>query len=453
MITLRQFLQSLVLNVNRLPYGLKLTRLPYRLALHAVIRLVGRYPTVKAVYARNSYALGTWVPGRSDIDLTLILDARSSPDEEMRTVQGFRKGYAALVRRFPMLGEFEVINEAHLDAWTRYSITGYEARFWLPLYGSHPVRTLHHGEAEQLKLDRLNHALSIYMHQMSPVLWSAPRPVLKRYVIKIMGYLDSPVEVGTDGALGTMSRNGIQTLVLHELGARVSCEYPAEGGHTLDLDRILGRKLIPEVENGPSERLNSLLETSAGTISAVLTSRFSQGNVYCLLADDLDPGRMTEGIVAACEAGLDASKIMPLKLFTHYLHYLDPLEYLGLVQQRTLLAGTDPLAEPNPYPADRFDRAIREASVYILNFPYNPSLEEVRESEFDGLLLGWVARLARYFEDGIIDFEYESLLNYWKIKTPPVGIAEWQAKPDETLARFKLVRMMADAVCAGLEAN
>jgi hypothetical protein len=451
--TFRAILQKIVLGVNRLPFGTKLTRIPYGLALWAVTRLVKKHPAAIAVFARNSYALGTWVPGRSDIDLTLVLAAGSSLDDELATARGFRNAYAALQRWFPMLGEIEFISAAHLDAWSRYSITGYEARFWLPVFGDIPARSLHEGESAQLLLDRLNHAISIYVHQMSPVVQSASRSVLRRYTQKIMKYLDAPAEEYADHFFDEMSRIELQVCVVQELCVRVGKLAPKIDNNPLNLESLFGRPLHAVVENATLPGYSPGLDNIDTETIGVLQSTNDPQIVYFVLEDEFKPGQLGSCIANAFEAGFGSPRVMPSELFLHYLRYVDPLECLGFLRKRTLLSGRDPLAAATLCSRAAFDRAMRDHSVFTLNFPYRSTLEQASDPEYRGLLLGWVALLARYFAEGVIEFDFDKILSYMERNISPIHVAEWLADPDNVALRFRLARSLVDTVATALESD
>ena len=64
--------QTVVQATSHWPVAGSLYRSIYHSAARAVGDLASREPRLAGIYARNSYALGTWEPGRSDIDLTAI---------------------------------------------------------------------------------------------------------------------------------------------------------------------------------------------------------------------------------------------------------------------------------------------------------------------------------------------------------------------------------------------
>src|SRR6188768_3181945 len=78
----------------------------YRQAEAAAGRLTRANQSVVGIYTRNSYADGTWVPGISDIDLTVVFRNPSTPDLDL-----FHERYDRLRTVFPMLGELELFEE------------------------------------------------------------------------------------------------------------------------------------------------------------------------------------------------------------------------------------------------------------------------------------------------------------------------------------------------------
>ena len=72
----------------------------YQQAAAAAGRLTSGNQSIVGIYARNTYAEGTWVPGVSDIDLTVVFRNASVHDRDR-----FHEGYGRLRTVFPMLGE------------------------------------------------------------------------------------------------------------------------------------------------------------------------------------------------------------------------------------------------------------------------------------------------------------------------------------------------------------
>jgi hypothetical protein len=58
-----------------LPFS-TLNKMPYYIAIKAFVQLCKGFPEIKSIYLRHGVVEGNWVPGISDIDLTLVTDSK-----------------------------------------------------------------------------------------------------------------------------------------------------------------------------------------------------------------------------------------------------------------------------------------------------------------------------------------------------------------------------------------
>ncbi len=385
--------RSVVRATHRWPLLGSVYRSIYRAAAGSVARLASREPAITGVYARNSYALGTWEAGRSDIDLTLVW--RDAPES---SIAAFYRSYADLVKRYPMLGEVEMIHERNLPAWSAYGATGLESRCWKKLAGSHTFQCRYAGSEP---LDRLRHAVSIYRYQFLPRVWN-PResPVtLYRLAAKILRQFGAPPPAPgapadlLEQSMAALSR-AVRQLPLPQQEPLVDYEALLEH-RPVSLPRTAGSGAFPVIALAGSTKARHVLAFSG------LRPEFT-----------------------------DAT-IMDGDLFRFYLTFVDPLEYLELLRGRTILQGEDPLRER--WPLSR--RALRETvcayAVDMLTFPYRSHVASIPDREFRDLLYGWFLRTLRYFETGVFTFDYGRLREYFG------------ARHAEDLPRFPLLCAIA----------
>ncbi len=442
----RQTLQKIVLAVNQWPLGLHFTRVPYYVAVRALGWMLKKYPLMLSAYARNSFALGSWTPGRSDIDLTLILRADESLQSEFITLNRFWNAYASLQRWFPMLGEVEILNQAHFEAWMQFSITGFEARHWICIYGTDVDRSGYRGGEEQRKYDRLSHAISIYCHQMVPVIRSAHPDSLLRYTQKILRYLDAPADAATTDKLAGMTREELQATVVRKLESSLPQQNAwSQQGPDLELNRLLGINVAAVVQKGPEPALLSRDALVIKELSAVVRSPSDHTRGYYIPREHLDLESLAR-CIAVANADDGTAVVMPRSLLLHYLQFVDPLEYLALLQNRMILWGCDPLAHAQPWPERVFNEAVCASCVHILTLPYRREVARQTQEQFRHMLLGWVLRMTHYFQEGVMEFDYDRLIASWQQLHPDSDIAGWQGRLDGSERRFEFLRTVADII-------
>jgi predicted nucleotidyltransferase len=101
-------------------------------------RQLGRLDPVLSIYTKRSVACGEVTLGKSDIDLTILIEPLPDVRSEARFLRDLAARYAVLKRFFPCLGECEVGTRAELESWYRSQSYGwywYRDRGWLNLYG------------------------------------------------------------------------------------------------------------------------------------------------------------------------------------------------------------------------------------------------------------------------------------------------------------------------------
>jgi hypothetical protein len=78
----KELVRFLIVKSN--PYGpfSTLNKMPYYIAIKGFIQICKRFPEIKSIYLRHGLAEGNWVPGISDIDLTVVIDSDLTVEEE-----------------------------------------------------------------------------------------------------------------------------------------------------------------------------------------------------------------------------------------------------------------------------------------------------------------------------------------------------------------------------------
>lgn len=384
--TASTLLQAAVRATHRWPVLGSIYRSIYTSAAEAAGELAARHAGVAGIYARNSYALGTWEPGRSDIDLTVVWIEPAAARAE-----AFSADYERLKQRFPMLGEVEMIDALHLPAWSQYGVSGLESARWKRLGGSHVHRCRYEGVE---RLDRVRHAVSIYCHQFLPKFWQEPRDekTLQRMAAKIRRQLGLCVRDGADAA-------GLMKDCLRELAHAIR-ELPGDaGGSQVDYATVLGTPVsaasLPPRSNGARE---------AG-VESVLSYGPASAARHVVVREEF--------AITAIASRFPGASVMNEDVFRFYLTSVDPLEYFTLLRNRAILEGEDPLRVPFPMAGQALRETVCHYAVDLLTFPYRPGLDALPEKQFRDLLYGWFLRTLKYFEDGRVTFDYHLLREHF----------------------------------------
>src|SRR5437016_5956468 len=99
---IRDIVRTAVLKTNpHWPFS-SLNKTPYYLAIRIFVQACKRFPEIHSVYLRAGLTEGHWLPGLSDIDLTLVIDSKLTVEREFVFLRSFWKRYKFLKCFFPM---------------------------------------------------------------------------------------------------------------------------------------------------------------------------------------------------------------------------------------------------------------------------------------------------------------------------------------------------------------
>jgi hypothetical protein len=134
MTTGRDLLRTAVLATN--PYWpfTRLNRWPYDAALSILVRTARKRREISNLYIRMNSAQ-PWIPGLSDIDLTVLLRSGLAADDEYGVLESFWRTCARL-QVFPLLGEVQILDEAELGSWLAWTGADPHGPSWRLLYGA-----------------------------------------------------------------------------------------------------------------------------------------------------------------------------------------------------------------------------------------------------------------------------------------------------------------------------
>lgn len=354
----------------------------YRQAAAAAGRLASGADSIAGVYARNSYAEGTWIAGVSDIDLTVVFRNASVADRDR-----FHERYGRLRRVFPMLGETELLEERHVAAWTARAYAGHQARHWQRLGGSHQLRLCYRGDE---RLDRLRHATGIYRYTLLPLFGHAASSdaTFHRGVAKLLRLFDKPAPPSA------LAPTQALAMCLRELSTQIARLPSDDEGAPLDYRALLGECRFAERRSSVQtpEQCTALLGRAADVVPRYALVHTGTPEFDRELANMI---------------------VMDLPVFRFYLCYVDPLEYFALLLARTTFRGADVLATPFPLSRRMLVDSVRHYAVGMLTVPYRRNLDTMPAAEFRNLFYGWFLRTLRFLEDGRLEFQYHVLREYF----------------------------------------
>jgi hypothetical protein len=176
----RDVLRTMVLKTNPYwPFN-HINRTLYCIAVQAFVHALRTRAEVRSIYLRRGLKPGGWIPGLSDIDLTLIVADGLTGQQEHEFLASCSRSVRRLRSVFPMLGELDIVAEGELGLFLRHQMLSSALR-----------RTLLHGRKQDLpaaaepawRRRAVNSMLCIYLDYLPPCL-AKPDSFLNRQDIR-----------------------------------------------------------------------------------------------------------------------------------------------------------------------------------------------------------------------------------------------------------------------------
>lgn len=381
---LRDALRTAVLTSN--PYWpfSAINKYPYYIAIQAFVRLCSSYAAVKSVYLRSGLVEREWVPGLSDIDFTIVSDSALFPSDEASFLQKFWRQFAGLKRRFPMIGEVDILSDEHLRSWTRFGLAGHSARNWKLLYGNPPAQTSQPYDPCWFSQNCVDYALNyfywysrgffesrFYGHTEPPYLLDHDLRRLAGKIFRCLDHIPDKSGFTEDRSLADYDEHELCARVITavERAIRRIANFEAAAQNDSAWDTELLGEYYPAI--GKQEVLDgAVFAPWGGAIESVILD--FNDRFYILFRDHLDVTTL-----AACVAGLKRTigktgrvvTTVTSSGFNYLLRHYQPFEYVYLMRHRKLVFGTDPLPQIAPPSRAACARFLLNQAPNLLAFP------------------------------------------------------------------------------------
>jgi hypothetical protein len=321
---MRRVVRELVLRTNDFRLLQRGYGAIYSAAVACFLRYVARKQAlVRSVYIRRSQDAQNWIPGLSDIDLTVILDAPPSPEAEYRALEEFWAPYVRLKTWFPMFGEVEILAQHEFGAWLAKTSYRPGRHPWELIYGEREA-ALEADAAPSWRLRALGLAWWIYEDLLPPCVARPDSLVrgrdIQRRVDKIFRLL-GPVlrEAGRPESSG-FHRDPAE-MVASALEAIESAAI-----HLLPIRRARRRE---------------------GPRSSLIQSRVDEGRML-VVEDGLDRATLAGLISKNRQAKQNVPLVLPRCLLEYRVRFYDPYDYAVLSRDWTAETGEHPLEDVPP---------------------------------------------------------------------------------------------------------
>ena len=477
--TFKNFLRMAVLKTNaHWPFTL-LNPMPYSWAIRQFVKTCQHFPEIRSVYLRHALVQGQWTPGLSDIDLTVIIDRRVARAEEFAFLAAFWKRIGRLQGVFPMLGEIQILSEAHLDSWTRFGFEGRGAGNWELLHGEETVSKTPRPVATGFAQDAFDFAFWFYLHNVTQVFssHSAPRYLSLQDLLRLKRKISRCLAViaGSDAADGPSApeAHSDATHILVTILAMLEEGLPTAG-------------LAPGSGQAPDARQQWLLRRAGGHAGTSGKAPMADEFANCgqvIRSVYLDPQQQPYVILrdtfmlAANRPCIDQVKryfgahdlppvILTGNLFAYMLHGFAPHRYAHFIKRATLAFGEPCLDEIGPPAEEAWQHDLLRQVPMLLMFPHSQGfmspgwLETCSPGIFEVKLYQALA-LKLYLDHGIVKpgiagtiMEYDARYpaQAGEIRKLRAGLKEAKT-PASSREWFVFFKGLADDIHAALSRN
>jgi len=380
MMKVRDPIRVLVLKSNTFWPLYCLNKVPYELAIQVFIRAFKRFPEIKSIYLRHGMTESNWVPGLSDIDLTLIVDSNLTVEKEFFFLKCLWEKYERIRKFFPMLGEVDILNEKHIRTWTKFTIRGYESRNWKLVYGTEAVGANYAANPERLIIDSLNHAITIYLGYFLTKFYQ--REGSAYLVAKEIERLAAKILIYANKYNARLNREEIEYTKFHTRADTLHCIIKG-------LEESIKHSTLPGIrpgfEQGGRSWLRSLdshnvaLESQSTDfrepalhreeIKSIILSNFRS---FIVLHDGLNASAIKDCVNTLRRVVL-MQEVKPIIVttcvFDYMLRVYMPYGYTHLIGNRAVPFGEDVLLDIRPPDKYYFIKNQVEQAINVLTFP------------------------------------------------------------------------------------
>ena len=448
-----------------------LNKIPYYVAIKVFIISCKKFPQIKSVYLRHGLTESKWVPGLSDIDLTVIIDSKLDSEQEYYFLKSFWKRFHSLKKFFPIIGEVDIIDDEKIDSWTKFTIRGYESRFWKLIYGSETVKSNYIVNQERLALDSLNHAITNYTGQFLPKFYSNEKP--KYLLSEELHRLTDKIRRYSTKYDSKFNGNKFNHGKLNSQIDMICCIIKVLEENVKNLI-TLNKSNIKKQEKNMRNNFNgssfdnrtidsSKLDSCYGEIECML---FSNQRNFIILKDDLDPSTIKHCLEAIQEVLSENNNrpiIISYSTFNYMIRYHNPYTYEHLKKSRRIIFGKDLLTEVEEPYDKHFIKSMLDQVINVLPYPQSYTLFStmsdnwLKDMKMD-MYLDRFLFLKLFLEKAITKQEHKEFIgecqkqypNYYK------NIDELKNNPDKSgncsysIEWFRLLKDMANDIHSSL---
>lgn len=399
---MKDFIRSVVLKTNDVWPFSSLNRLPYYACIRAFLQISKDFPRIQRVYLRHGLLDSDWVPGISDIDLTVLFEPGKSAEEEFTFATAFWRRVEHLKRFFPMLGEIDLIDSKQISSWTRFTIRGKESTSWKLLQGSGTLQVNDTETPAGNFINSFNHALLYYFNFFLRRFLTVQRnsigvTELQRICQKVMRYAkaDGCFEQGQDPA-------GMLCALMAGLDKRLET-FVLPAGSPIPAQIATALKIPPP----ESKALAQALSPYHSIVQAIYPGEHRS---VIVLDRPIDPRELEECIWVLKRQPIISSSAMHIvtfRTFDYLLRFYDPFFYTHLMQNRALAFGNDVFKQVAAPSIGAFIRCLLNQTVTILPFPTSRSFITCNDPKWYGEheVDSWLERCLRlklFLEHGLI---------------------------------------------------
>lgn len=451
-------LRKFVLRTNSVWPFSRLNRIPYNVAIKYIRALPKKFTSIKAIYLRHSMADGTWVPGRSDIDLTIITNPIPDASAEFAFLKSFWTDYQRLQTFFPMLGEIDILNDKLFLPWMRLGIRGYESKDWVLLYGDPVLAPARMSNSEQIAEEAFNYAFRYYRIFFLREFFKCGESsiTLQRYVLKMLKYIHYAPETRKEIPHQTLSSNKatLFSLIFRELETYLSVNPSLEFQKSSEPYPLSSQEL--------PGAYRTFLEQHAADVESILSVPLalldpSQKPCTLLILKDNLPLETLQALIESIQvalAGIRKPVILTPRLLAYLFRVEEPCRYYEIsAPDVKVMYGRNLLAEmPPPDQTHLIQNILNKSANLFTNICRNriiqlPDLNTPIRSFYIREIIQEALSLRLFFDQQVWLTDPDLLLREYQACYPAYAARVLELKTSASAEKcFRLLRDLADDV-------
>lgn len=395
---------------------------------------------------RSTFADGSWIPGYSDIDWTVVVSKEVEGSTEFKMLRKFWYKVDLLRKVFPIIGEIDIINESHLSLWTSIGITGYESKLWKLYHGQDVIQSKYLSTDNQIDVDSLRYSLKCYLtffhkYYYNPAdIYELQRSAKK--VLKYAEYNSGKLCCNSTSDLLNNNKERALSVILKRLGKRISTL------NNLPSEMFAVSDITSEKRFSFSEECENAIESIVYVSSQILKLTTKRACIV-IIKDEIEKSINRElKEIFDVLSDYDQPLILTKSMFYYIFHVMNPMSYYIARDNYKVLYGLDPfVGNEAPLKEDVVNEIIELVPTLLTYSGRKNIFVETRITDFlDSYLSFDILKAKLILEKGEFIYRKKEVIGRYREYYPDIykRIIAFKKEPSSLKAFLFIKRLVED---------